>query len=230
MSNLYFYSEHPKTCAREDFWGQVKRTVNGRPVSQEQIDMIVDAVATGLELTPQDLLLDLCCGNGALSRQVFAHCAGGVGVDYSEHLIGVAKEYFERPPHETYVLEDVVEHVTHTPDTTLFTKALCYGSFQYLTQVQARTLLSMIRERFTGIARLFIGNLPDKELLGEFYRDREYYPGLENDNTSMIGIWRTREEFYKLAATCGWEAVFQTMPDAYYAAHYRYDAVLKPSK
>lgn len=72
-----FYKEHPKTCARDDFWSQVKRTVNGKPVSQDQIEMIVDAVISGLSLGMDDRLLDLCCGNGALTRYFFARCSGG---------------------------------------------------------------------------------------------------------------------------------------------------------
>ena len=42
-TELTFYKEHPKTCDPEDFWGQVKRTVNGKPIPQAQIDMIVES-------------------------------------------------------------------------------------------------------------------------------------------------------------------------------------------
>lgn len=65
------FKEHPKTVAQDDFWAQVKRTVNGQPVSQEQIDMIVARVKSGLILQRGDKLLDLACGNGALSRYFF---------------------------------------------------------------------------------------------------------------------------------------------------------------
>mgnify|MGYP003351999754 CR=1 FL=1 len=56
---LKLYDEHAKSCAPDDFWGQVKRTVGGQPVTPCQIDMIVGSVRKGLTLLPQDTLLDL---------------------------------------------------------------------------------------------------------------------------------------------------------------------------
>ena len=75
-----FYKHHPKTCDPEDFWGQVMRTVEGKAVDQAQIDMIVATVVRELELSGDDLLLDLCCGNGALTTHFFSRCRGGLGV------------------------------------------------------------------------------------------------------------------------------------------------------
>jgi hypothetical protein len=46
----YIYKELPKLCEPDDFLGQVKRTVNGKPVSQEQIDIIIAAITNGLKL------------------------------------------------------------------------------------------------------------------------------------------------------------------------------------
>ena len=60
------HKEHPKTCAADDFWGQVSRTVNGVPVSQENIDIIVQAIRDGLSFSPDDVLLDIGCGNGGI--------------------------------------------------------------------------------------------------------------------------------------------------------------------
>lgn len=80
--------------APEDFWVQVKRTVKGQPVSQDQIDMIVSAMTAALDLSPDDILLDLGCGNGALTTYFFHRCRGGLGVDFSEFLISVARRNF----------------------------------------------------------------------------------------------------------------------------------------
>ena len=226
--NQCFYKHHPKTCARDDFWGQVKRTVNGLPISEDQIGMIVDAVCDGLALNEEDRLLDLCCGNGALTDRLFARCAGGLGVDYSEYLIDVAQEYFSRPPERIYRLNDAVAYLRMESDPAAFTKAACYGSFQYLAPDQAHEFLATLRRRFTGIRRLFIGNIPDKQRIANFYTQNNYSPGIENDHTSPIGIWRSCDEFERLAGECGWLARFSRMPKEYYAAHYRYDAILTP--
>ena len=221
-----FYKEHPKTCSPDDFWGQVKRTVNGVPVAQDQIDLIVNAVVAELELKQEDTLLDLCCGNGALSDLLFEHCKGGLGVDFSEYLISIANKYFSAPPDESYILQDVVEFCEHPIAPHKFSKMLCYGSFSYIEPERAELLLSLLKSNFPNLTRIFIGNCPDKNLLAEFYKERPFVSGEESDPDSPIGIWRTQEEFITLAKRCGWLARIHKMPGQYYAAHYRYDIIL----
>jgi cyclopropane fatty-acyl-phospholipid synthase-like methyltransferase len=225
----YFYKEHPKNCDPDDFWGQVKRTVDGKPVSQEQIDMIVAAVTDGLDLGRDDVLLDLCCGNGALTTYFFQRCAGGVGVDFSEYLVEVAKRRFSARPEEHYVLGDALEYARSCPEPARFTRAVCYGAFMFLPAAGAAELLGALRRRFTSLGRLYIGNLPDKARMAGFYREGQYRPGMEDDPASPTGIWRTEEEFARLAAEQGWKASMRRMPPDFYAAHYRYDAVLVPA-
>jgi SAM-dependent methyltransferase len=221
-----FYKEYPKTCNPKDFWGQVKRTINGVPVSKEQIDLIVCAVVKGLSLSRQDILLDLCCGNGALSALVFKHCGGGVGVDFSEFLISVARKHFMNEPHVTYVLRDVVEFCENPIKPNIFSKMLCYGSFSYLEYERAEKLLCLLRDNFHNLKKIYIGNCPDKDLLLNFTKNHSFEPDAENDPESPIGIWRTQEEFSSLASRCGWKISFYKMPHNFYASHYRYDVIL----
>lgn len=225
----YFYKEHPRTCDPLDFWGQVKRTVNGKPISQAQIDLIVAATIRNLEIDASDVLLDLCCGNGALTTYFFALCHGGLGVDYSEYLIEIAKKYFVKRPEERFLLEDVVSFAKDAPEPEQFTKALCYGSFQYLPQQAAFELLSHLRRRFSGLRRLVIGNLPNKDRMQKYYRDGGCSPGMESSPDTPIGIWRSSAEFAQLAEGAGWHCTIECMPKEFYAAHYRYDAILLPA-
>lgn len=109
-----FYKLFPESCAPDDYWRQVGRTVNGKPVSEAQIGMIVDAVNAGLELGKEDRLLDLCCGNGALTRYFLSRCRGGVGIDFSPSLIKIARRDFLHRTSESYELMDAVDYVQHT--------------------------------------------------------------------------------------------------------------------
>lgn len=225
----YFYKEHPKSCAPEDFWAQVKRTVNGKPVGEEQIRLIVAAILEGLQIRETDTLLDLCCGNGALTDRIFAQCQGGLGVDYSEPLIDVAKRHFESHARQ-YVLDDAESFVRSVSETGGYTKVLCYGAFQYLTAKNARSLLENLQRRFTNVERVFIGNLPDKSRMDEFFKGRAEAPAVADDPGSPIGIWRTEAEFSDLAGSCGWNVEFRRMTKDFYAAAYRFDALLTPNK
>lgn len=225
-SSRYAFKDHPETCAPDDFWGQVKRTVAGKPVSQDQIDMIVAAVMAGLDLQSDDTVLDLCCGNGALTTYMFKSCRGGLGVDYSDFLIDVGNKNFVRRETEKFQVGDVVEYAQRESNPEQFTKVMCYGAFQILFDDAARKLLRMLAERFTSVSKVFLGNLPDKSRIHDFYNATSYVPGIENDASSPIGIWRTEQEFVDMARAEGWHAEFRRMPSKFYAAHYRYDAIL----
>ncbi len=221
------HDAHARTRPPEDFWGQIRRTVNGQPVSQEQIDLILAAVRNALRLGADDTLLDLACGNGALSSALFDQCHAYLGVDFSEYLITVAKQYFEAPPHFLFLLQSAPEYAVNEPDPTQFTKVLCYGSFSYFPADSAVRLLRDLHERFTGVDTVFIGNLPDKDRATDFYKTAQPNAAELADHASQIGIWRTRDEFAELAATVGWRASFSVMPSAFYASYYRYDVTLQ---
>ncbi|MEH8021316.1 class I SAM-dependent methyltransferase [Rheinheimera metallidurans] len=223
---FHIHKEYPKSCPPTDFWSQVKRTVDGIPVSEAQIQMIVDAILKGLLFEPEDQLLDLCCGNGALTDRLLKYCSASLGVDFSEYLIEVAKTNFEKRPQQEYILQDVVSFCQQHIATERFTKALCYGAFSYLDNENARKLLTALSVNFENITRVFIGNYPDLDKIFNFYSTEHYYPGIETKADSAIGIWRSKEEFSELATQCGWHAEFTKMPEHYYAAHYRYDVVL----
>lgn len=224
---LELYNEHAKQCSPTDFLGQMRRTVNGEAIDAHQVEMIVERITAGLNLAPEDMVLDLCCGNGALSDRIFSRSAGGVGVDIGDYLIELATKYFNGANRE-FVVSDVVDYVRAESNPGRFTKVLCYGSFAYLSKENALELLSVVRERFPKIERFFIGNLPDKDRMNDFYYDRTYVEGLEDDSDSHIGVWRTDREFVDLAEEVGWRAEISRMPKAFYAAHYRYDVTLSP--
>lgn len=219
------YKEFPKTMSAADFWRQIKRTVNGEPVSEEQIAMIVDAIDRSLQFEPGDHLLDLACGNGALSQYFFDRCSGFLGVDLSEVLIDVARRYFAQADRE-FLLADVGDYILSETRPERFTKVLCYGSFSYFPEQTARAVLTRLCRDFIRVERVFIGNLPDIALHHLFYSDGLDHSGELKVADSLIGIWRSEEEMRQLAMECGWQACISRMPSAFYSSHYRYDVLL----
>jgi len=222
----YIHKEFPKTCAPDDFFGQVKRTVDGKPVPQEQIDLIVGTIRNALGLSKLDVLLDLGCGNGALSRYLFDDCIAYLGVDFSEYLVEIAKANFEDPPSHVFRLGDAVAYASSEPQPQRFTKGLCYGVFSYFSPTQAEKLLQTLAERFTGLQRVFIGNLPDRDRADRFFRNNEDVENLLDERDSPLGIWRSKAFMKELAHKTGWHARISEMPERFYAAHYRFDVLL----
>lgn len=220
------YIEYPKSLPEDDYWGQVRRTVNGRPVSEEQIAMIVAGIQSGLQLGEADRCLDLACGNGALSSRLYAHCATLHGVDFSPYLIEVATKRFMVHGKSTFAFADAASYVQQEPDPTRFDKVLCYGSFSYFSSEDAFLTLQKLNQRFTNVQRVLIGNLPDRDRAHLFYPKEKDYAQEINSHSTQIGLWRSEQEFRALAESTGWKFQCSRMPPAFYGSHYRFDAVL----
>ncbi|MGH3493179.1 MAG: class I SAM-dependent methyltransferase [Sciscionella sp.] len=220
------YKEHPKTLPRDDFWGQVRRTQHGRPISEAEIALIVDAIRKGLRMNGSEVLLDLACGNGALSARLFDGCSEFLGIDYSDYLIDVAQEFFAREPSFRFVVGDADSYMLTETSPERFTRFLCYGSFAYFSVATARTVLTELHDRFVNVSIAYLGNLPDRALA-----DRYYPPGVDlaavlDDHEAQIGIWRSEGQLQLLALECGWESRFTRLATGVFNSHYRYDAIL----
>lgn len=220
------YDVYARTRPVDDLWGQVRRTVKGEPVSAEQIHMIVNAIQEGLDLTAQDALLDLACGNGALSCLLFDSCKQFMGVDLSAYLIAIAKKHYEAAPKRRFMEMGAAQYVRQEARPERFSKVLCYGSFSYFSNEDATEVLQQLFQRYRNVQRIFIGNLPDKDRAHNFYKEKAAGVNELSDHASQIGIWRSKEEFSALAAAAGWRAKFSNLPEAFFAAHYRYDVLL----
>lgn len=224
-NSSYRFKYHPDSCDINDVWGQVKRTVGGKPLPEEQIGLIVEAIKAGLVLKPPDFLLDLCCGNGALTARLFEGAAGGVGVDYSEFLIGVARQRFRTGRGDDYVLSDALDYV-RSAQPQPFTKALCYGAFPYFAHAAAVEMLAGLRERFPRIERVYLGQIPDRDRAAAFFEGRACDEAELDDPGSLLGLWYSRDALGELGEEAGWHVECRTMDPAFFAAHYRFDAIL----
>ncbi len=215
------YDTHARSCPRTDVWAQVRRTVRGRAVDSTQIDLIVQTILDQLQLAPADTLLDLACGNGALTARLHRHCRASLGVDLSPYLIEVAQELFASSQHG-FLVGEACEFAEMHAAPERFTKALCYGSLSYLSDAAVARLLRALHLRFPALRRVMLGNLPDPERAPAFYGAT--VPGLREPR-SDLGVWRSAEELARLAGP-GWTVSTQIMPSGFFAAHYRFDALL----
>lgn len=167
--NKFDHDLHARSKDETDFWGQIRRTVNGKPVDEAQIEMIIGRIREKLILQEVDVLLDLACGNGALSNRLFCGINSYQGVDFSPRLIEVANKYFSVPPRYTFVQSGASEFIDAEKAPHRYTKVLCYGSFSYFQPEQASSILDKLNKYFTNVTHVFIGNLPDKGLVEKFY-------------------------------------------------------------
>jgi len=216
--------EHPKLCDADDFWGQVRRTVGGKPISQTQINIIISTIRQNLCFQPKDVMLDLCCGNGRLGFEFFNEINAYLGVDLSSTLIEIANKNFAQPPTHNFRLSEVFSYLCDEPNPDIFTKVLWYSSCQYFSDSDFASALQKLSERFNNIQFLFLGSLPDASRAYNFYRNGEKKP--LDDHTSSIGRWFECCDLKKLASDCGWNVEIKDMPNDFYQASFRFNALL----
>jgi len=217
----YDYTERPKQFEREDFWRQVRRTINGKPVEESQIQLIVGQIGSVLSLDSSDRLLDIGCGNGALSARLEPRIGELLGVDLSEYLIEIAVEHFSTPKmsFEQKRVEEVIGQISFRR----FNKGLLYGVSSFLDD---ETITRMVEWFFDQKkAALMFGNVRDRNFAAEFYGSEPDMMELDNVETSM-GKWRTREWFEQLTTGRGLKVEFFKMPDEFYAAKYYFDVLI----
>lgn len=215
------YTERPKQFEREDFWRQVRRTINGKPVDDSQIQLIVDQICSTLKLDSSDKLLDIGCGNGALSARLEPFIGEMLGVDLSEYLIEVAVEYFSTS--KMRFEQKRVEGVIGQSNYSTYNKCLLYGVSSFLDDETIIALIDWFFNKKEG--SLMLGNVRDRNYAAEFYGSEPDVSELDDVGTSM-GKWRTQDWFEQITANKELKVDFFKMPGDFYAAKYYFDVLI----
>lgn len=226
MEKDYIHKTYPKKFQRDEFWSQIKRTVNGVPVTDSQINMIVNQILKHLKLNKNDCLLDLGCANAALASNFFNKIAVYKGVDFSSYLIDIANEFFKKDESIDFLEADVREYVKTENEPEKFNKVLCYGVMAYLSKHDFVEMVEQLKVRFTNLERIFIGNIPDLSMAEEFFLKREIRDYSLDDPQSPIGVWWDKTGIYEAMQKLGFEPVISKMPEDFYSSNYRFDLTL----
>ncbi len=223
----FLHKEYPKQFKRNEFWRQIKRTVNGEPVSEREIEMIINQICDHLDLGPSDALLDLGCGNGALASRLFSRLDRYIGIDFSDFLLEVAKEFFS--PHDgiRYQIADIRDVDSYANGNEETDKVLIYGCVAYLSKEDTAELLRNLKDRLPQLKKVFVGNIPLRERANEFYSNRSVDDFDLDDPTSTIGVWWEFDELIQLGSRLGYRATRHLMPSSFYGNHYRFDLLLE---
>jgi cyclopropane fatty-acyl-phospholipid synthase-like methyltransferase len=221
----FIHKEFPKSVGRKEFWKQIKRTVNGKEVSEEDIKHIIKQISDHISPNENDHLLDLGCGNAALASNFFSSIGKYTGVDFSEYLLGVAQEFFN-PINVEYVYDSAENFINNCSSPKIYTKILIYGVMSYFGRDGLIKILSNIKSDFVSTERIFIGNIPNKLKAQEFYDNRSVKNFNLEDSKSAIGTWWDPEELTQLCYQIGFKVKLLYMPESFYGSKYRFDILL----
>jgi cyclopropane fatty-acyl-phospholipid synthase-like methyltransferase len=205
---------------------QVGKTVNGQEISESQVVAIIESVVGSLRLNASDSLIDLCCGNGLLTRQLAPLVKEIVGIDFTANLINAAKKYNSFDNIE-YVNLDVL-----CLDDIYFKglkKIIMYEALQHFSTEQLAVLLKKLSTLEVG-SLVYLGSIPNKDKLRVYYdtdEKFEFYMKCESEGRPHIGHWWVIGEIEQLATKYGFNFRLLLQDINIYTAHYRFDVLLE---
>lgn len=208
---------------------QVGKTINGCEVDQDQVCLIIETIKNHLALSKNDSVIDLCCGNGLLTARIARFCKRVVGVDFSEKMIAIGRKT-NIVPNIKYFVSDVI--ALEWNRFRGYSKLCIYEGIQHLTVEEFRQLLRAIRENIDN-PTIFIGGVPDKQKLNQYYDTDEkiaFFLDREARGISHMGRWWDQSEIEAVGKELGMQTCFHAQHSTLYSAYYRFDCVLEQIK
>ncbi|WP_336366997.1 class I SAM-dependent methyltransferase [Marinobacter sp. C2H3] len=224
MSTDDYYSRRVRE-SRNPLW-QVGKTVNGEPVSEAQIDLIVEQISTLLSLTPSDCVLDIGAGNGLLTRRVARRCRQVTGIERNADLVREA-EASSAGERIAYICGSLM---TQDWQRLAFSKVYLYEVAQHLSYSDMAAFLARLSVALPPGGRVLIGGVPNAleqwSFYGEGQRLRQYLAALA-DGADVMGTWFHPQFFNEVARSLGLVCRIHAQPEALYTQGYRFDCVLE---
>ncbi|MEZ4828486.1 MAG: class I SAM-dependent methyltransferase [Bacteroidia bacterium] len=206
---------------------QVARIKDRQPLPEAQTRRIAGYIAQQLDLQPGHSLLDVCCGNGTLTRLLAENSLTVRGVDISPEQINQANIH-SSAPNISYQVADATQLTSQVQEK--FDRINLYFSFQYLDSYKKGR--AAIREMATLLkpgGKILIGDVPDHAKLSVFFPSQmarfRYRISHFLGRHPMGKFWK-EAEIQKICWEVGLTCEKRTQPgDLPYAA-YRVDYVM----
>jgi len=221
-----FYDSYPRGFGPTEYLKQAGHTIDGRPISGEQFEIILNRMEEMLGLEQGDSLLDLCCGNGVFTQQLAKKCGRVVGVDFSEPLLEIAERDHGRG-NLTYHLMNALDLDTHSEmGSNRFTKVVMCGALQHFELFQLETLIGSLID-LTSEDRVIVFLLvPDCREKWAFYntapkRIRHLVRKLMG--RERMGTWWRREDIERTCLNWRLRCSFREMDARLHESQYRFD-------
>lgn len=194
-----FWKNYTSDISNKDEQSQVLRTYNKKPISNDLWEFTINQIDEVFKVEPDEIILDLCSGNGLLSKHFVGRGGSVVSVDISEELLS---EISHIDGIET--IQSDIRNVNFKEES--FDKIILYAGIQYLTYKEAAILLKNIYKWLKPKGIVFIGDIPNWDKRWGFFnsieRHKVYFDNLITDK-AIVGTWFEREWFEYLTAYIG---------------------------
>lgn len=208
---------------------------SARRGEQYNFERIGEDIKKKVPFRSSDVVLDLCCGNAAITRLIAPVCREIHGVDFSAELMGTAKRVKEREKLNNLSLHlaDAMSIDKLFPANT-FDKSYCYFSFQYFDMERRKALLKKLSKVTRPGGLIFLGDIPDKTrkwgFYGskmKFYRERLSRLIQGKEGECDLGWWIDPQEILDWGKKRNFQVSILPQEKSLPHAHYRFDVLIK---
>ncbi len=219
-----------ENTTKQDFLYQVGKTINGNPINEEIFLLIRDSIISGLNLSRDDYLIDLCCGNGVLTKELAPYVNSVTAIDFSKMFIDIATEHNQHD-NIVYINDDVRRFPKYVQPLGKTTKILIYDALASFSKSDFNELIRIIRH-FSDHMFLYIGAVLNNSNKFKFYntfsRKLFYFYNIKLigfDNG--IGRWWRKEEINMIFKYPNEKVLFLEQDQKIHTSHYRFDILIK---
>jgi len=223
-----YYHDRVNSGDRNNFLWQVGKTVNGKEVSKEQIELIVETINSKLQLNKNDIVLDVGCGNGLLTKKISSFISKITGLELTEGLFEIAEEYHSND-NILYINSDIINFDV-IGSNVKYTKIYLYEVMQHFTYIGGDAVFSKLYEISADNAAIFIGGILDAERKWMFFDSKEkrcrYFKEVLSGN-DPLGTWYHKDVLHCLANKYNFHVECIEQENMLYTNHYRFDCLLR---
>ena len=200
-------------------------TISGKEVKDIQVKLRANAIIKNLNLKKSDKILDLCCGNGMITKELASHVSHIYAIDFSRGLIETAKNN-NKLSNITYMVGDITK-VNYRKFKGI-KKISVSSCIQYLSSKNLLKFLRRIAELDNVL--VYASNIPDKKKIWYYYNTEEkkaFYLNSVKKGTPHIGTWFDKIKLKNMAAKCGLKTKFIKIEKSRNTSSYRFDVIFK---
>lgn len=223
-----FWRDYPKDY-EGDLFKQVGHTIGGHPYSGDQFRRLIESIKRHLELTGDEQMLDVCCGNGLITSQIAPYCKSVVALDFSDVLIESAMKH-RAASNITYMCLDALELGSSNIGSRRFDRILMYAALQHFEVRNLETLLRGFRDLSSDGAIIVIGGVLDEQRKMSYLdtdEKREMYKYYCEQGKDRLGTWWDPSHVEETCREMGLHCQIYREADGRPGAHYRFDAIIR---
>lgn len=222
-----FWTKYPASVGEQEFLLQVGHTVDGRPYSKPQFEAMIASIRGALQLGPGDALLDVCCGNGVVTRELARHCRRALGIDFSAPLIEVARKFHTGSNVGYQVMNALELNVPVTSADGPFTRVVIYAALQHFQSHDLKRLLDGFLRHAANDRIILFGAVLDagrKHLFLDTPEKQLNYERYQAEGRDRLGTWWDQDFIRNLCKELGLRCEIDDQSAGRPGGHYRFDA------